>query len=181
MYLRPKPTKSAQTQSKPLKVSQIFPDPSKNVAISTRIQPNLPNPTKINLNLSSKSIVSLSSHPKSTQIQSNLLKSARTTQTARIHKKLKQLQLNSPSQIQILPNLPEFTPIRQIVEIAYNLPTSIRRNRNPAEPLQINRIVLIQSSRDHQYLPKQTETQLSRQFRQIHKQLHIALNRQHLI
>ena len=108
---------------------------------------------KINLNLSSKSIVSLLSHTKSTQIQSNLLKSARTTQTARIQKKLKQLQLNSPSQIQILPNLPEFTPIRQIVEIAYNLPTSIRRNRNPAEPLQINRIVLIQPRS-----PKSTQT-----------------------
>ena len=108
---------------------------------------------KINLNLSSKSIVSLSSHPKSTQIQSNLLKSARTTQTARIHKKLKQLQLNSPSQIQIFPNLPEFTPIRQIVEIAYNLPTSIRKNRNQAEPLQINRIVLIQPRS-----PKSTQT-----------------------
>ena len=108
---------------------------------------------KINLNLSSKSIVCLSSHPKSTQIQSNLLKSARTTQTARIRKQLKQLQLNSPSQIQILPNLPEFTPIRQIVEIAYNLPTSIRSNRNPAEPLQINRIVLIQPRS-----PKSTQT-----------------------
>ena len=33
----------------------------------------------------------------------------------------------------------------------------------------------------HQYLPTQTETQLNRQFRQRHQQLHITLNSQHLI
>ena len=85
--MQPNPIKSAQIQSKPLKAIHIFPDPSKNAAIPTRIKRNLPNPRKINLYLYSKSTVILSSHPKSTRIQSNLLKSARSTQTARIHKR----------------------------------------------------------------------------------------------
>ena len=41
----PKPTKSAQIQSKPLTAIQIFPDPSKYVPVCTRIQRTLPNPT----------------------------------------------------------------------------------------------------------------------------------------
>ena len=205
--MQPNPTKSAQIQSKPLKAIQIFPDPSKYVAISTRIQRALPNPTKINLYLSSKSAAILSSQPKSTQIQPNRLKSAQIHTNSSNPQKVKQIHSDSPSQVhQILLNLSEPTPICQIVEIMKNLPRSIKTYQihqnlckstrivlNPAETTNIypnkpkpNLIVQLQRNpfkyvSIHLHGTHRSSNHKIACFRQLHKQLQITQNSQHLI
>jgi len=165
------------------------------------------NPTKLYLlYLSSKSTVILSRHPKSTQIRSNLSKSAQIHPNSSNSQKRKQLQLNSPYQIQKVPNLFESTPIYEIVEIVQNPPKSIKADQihqnqckstrvvlNPVETTNIypnkpkpNSIVKLQRN-----LFKHVSIHLRRthlpsnhkiaRFRQRHKQLQITQNSQHLI
>ena len=203
--------RSSQIQSKPLKAIQIFPDPSKDFAISTRIQRTLPNLTKINLYLSSKSTAILSSYPKSTQIQPNRLKSAQIHPNSSNPQKIKQIHSDSPSQVhQIFLNLSEPTPICQIVEIMKNLPRSIKTYQIHQNLCKSTRIVLNPAETTNIYPNKPNPTQSSNcneihanpsrstyteriyhritilntqaaRFRQLHKQLQITQNSQHLI
>ena len=198
MNLHPDPAISNQIPPNPIKAIQIFPDPSKYVPISTRIQRNPPNPTNKNI----CPLQVMPSQRKSKRIDWNPL---RSIQTARNHKSQK-VQLDSPNQVhQIFLNLSEPTPtchscnhvkyaqIKKEYQIQQNLCKSTRIVTNPAATTDIypnktkpNPIIKLQRNpfkhvsinvhRTH----RSSNHKIAR-FRQLHKQLQITQNSQHLI